>query len=367
MQENATRKGKLQLFVGAAPGVGKTYTMLKHANALNARGVDVVIGYVDVHDRPETAQQIMDLEVVPPIIINYSDRSFTEVDVDSILVRKPGVVVIDELAHTNAPGSCRRKRYEDVECLLENGIDVLTAVNVQHLETVAKEAETVIGHRIREVVPASFLKRADEVEVVDVTPETLRQRLRDGSIYPKEKIEHALQNFFTKSNLSALRELALREVAQDVEDRLQKSFDRQKIPGPVGAKESIMVCVNYMGRAPKLMVKAARMAERMKADLIVLTIVSKDNDDMTKKDEERLQALRALADEHHGRVVIEFLNDRPLGAVIVESAQCHNATLVVIGQPSRVRKWVGITRHNPVHYLLCNLKYTDLRVVGWKE
>ncbi len=367
MQESATRKGKLKLFVGAAPGVGKTYTMLKHANSLHARGVDVVIGYIDVHDRPETAQQIMDLEVLAPLEINFSGRNFAEVDVAGILARKPSVAVIDELAHTNAPGSVRRKRYEDVECLLDNGIDVLTAVNVQHLETVVKEAATVIGHRIREVVPASFLKRADEVEVVDVTPETLRQRLRDGSIYPKEKVEHALQNFFTKSNLSALRELALREVAQDVEDRLQKSFDRQKIPGPVGAKESIMVCVNYMGRAPKLILKAARMADRMKADLIVLTILSKDKDDMTKKDEERLETLRVLAEEHHGEVAIEFLNDRPLGAVIVDSAQRHNATLVVIGQPSRMRKWVGVTRQNPVRYLLRNLKYTDLRVVGWKE
>ena len=293
-----TEPGQLKVFIGAAPGVGKTYTMLREAVSLKERGVDVAIGYVDVHDRPETAAQINGLEILPRKTIRFRNRVFEEVNLEAIQQRDPDVVVIDELAHSNAPGSMFPKRYMDVEYLLDQGISVLTAVNVQHIEGIHEEAEEITRIRVRELIPEAFIKRADEVAVIDVTPETLRQRLRDGSIYPSDKIHQALQNFFRKSNLSGLRELALRVVAEDVDERLQRSFSRRKIPGPVGAKEVIMVCVSHYPRAVKLIQRGYRMAIRMKADLYVLGISKTSEDLLSDKEKTNLEKLRELAEEH---------------------------------------------------------------------
>ncbi|WP_274435225.1 universal stress protein [Alicyclobacillus sp. ALC3] len=359
--------GKLKIFVGAAPGVGKTYTMLREAQALKRQGTDVVIGYVDVHERPDTEAQLEGLEVLPRKQVHFHGRTFEEVDMDIIVRRKPDVVVIDELAHSNAPGSQFPKRYMDVEFILDQGIHVLTAVNVLHLENAHAEAERITGVKVREIIPEEFVKRADEVEVVDVTPETLRQRLRDGSIYSEDKVHQALNNFFRKSNLAPLRELALREVAEDVDERLQQSYDRRKIPGPVGARENILVCVSYLDRAQKLIEKANRVAVRMKAELIVLTITSRTPDLRTAKDEERIENLKKLAEQHNGRLIVEFLNDRKVAEVIIEVAERENVTQIFIGQPSRERKWQRVMKESPVRYLLRNLKYVDLRIVGWRD
>lgn len=358
--------GKLRLFIGAAPGVGKTYTMLRQASALRDRGIDVVIGYIELHGRPETAAQINDLPIMPRKQIRFQGRTFEEIDLEAILARKPQIVVIDELAHSNVPGSKHAKRYMDVEYILDHGINVMTAVNVQHLEDVTEEVEAITGIKVREILPHSFVKRAAEVEVIDVTPETLRQRLRDGSIYPTDKVEQALDNFFRKSNLSALRELALREVAEDVDERLQQSFDRRKIPGPVGAKETILVCVNYLERSEKLIQRGNRMAERMKADLLVLTIVEGPEAELSARAKEQLAILRQHSLAYDAEHIIEQRNDRKLGEVIIEVAERMNVTQVVIGQPKVRHKW-ALWRDHPVHYLLQRMKYVDLRIVGWKE
>lgn len=360
-------QGRLKLFIGAAPGVGKTFTMLREASGLKERGVDVVIGYIDAHGRQETLAQLRGLEVMPRRKIVFQDRAFEEVDVDGILARQPEAAVIDELAHSNVPGSDRPKRYMDVECLLDHGIDILTAVNIQHLEPVYREAEQITGVPVREVIPASFLRRADEVEVIDVTPETLRRRLRDGVIYPPDKVEQALNHFFRKSNLSALRELALRQVAEDVDQRLQESYDRRRIPGPVGARENVLACVNYVHRAEKLIVKAARMALRVKADLIVLTITNMPEGEWSAAERDRVRALEALAEKFHARFVVEAKNDRPIGAIIMEVAERYNVTQVVIGQPKRNRRFAQILSRSPTEYLLKHLRYIDLRIVGWRD
>ena len=215
--------GKLRLFIGAAPGVGKTYTMLREANALLQKGVDVVVAYVESHNRPETERQIGALEVIPCKQIEYKGRIFEEMDLDKVVERNPEVAVVDELAHSNVPGARHPKRYMDVEYLLNHGISVMTAVNVQHIEGIHTEVEEIVGIKVREVIPKSFVRRADEIEVIDVTPETLRQRLRDGEIYPYSKVGQAL-NHFKKKNLSALRESALREVADDVDERFCSVF-----------------------------------------------------------------------------------------------------------------------------------------------
>lgn len=362
----SSKVGKLRLFIGAAPGVGKTYTMLREANALRERGVDVVIGYIEFHGRPETAAQIKDLEMIPCLEIAFRGRIFQEIDVEAVIARRPDVVVVDELAHTNVPGSERAKRYLDVEHILDHGIDVLTAVNVQHIEGTHEDAKVITGVKVREVIPRSFVKRASEIEVIDVTPETLRQRLRDGSIYPPDKVNQALSNFFRLTNLSGLRELALREVADDVDERLQQSYDRSKIPGPVGAKETILVCANYLERSDKLVQKGSRMAERMKAELMVLTIIDGPENDLSEKDQTRIASLKSISQKYDAGHIVESRNDRKIGEVIMDVAQRLNITQIVIGQPKASQKWT-FWRDNPVKYLMQHMKYVDLRIVGWKE
>lgn len=357
--------GRLKVFVGAAPGVGKTYTMLREANAMRERGIDVVIGYVDVHGRPDTAAQLGGLEILPTLSVDYQGRVFQEVDLKRICERHPEVVVIDELAHSNAPGSMFPKRHMDVAYLLDHGISVLCAVNVQHIEGIHEEAAEVTGVRVRELIPAEFIRQAQEVEVIDVTPETLRQRLRDGSIYPMTDVDQALQHFFRKSNLSGLRELALRAVADDVDERLEKAYGRQKIPGPVGAKETIMVCVNYLPRALTLISRGYRMAERMKADFYVLYVVDSAEDLLSSKERERSEKLREMAVAHDAEWIVEARDDRKVGEVIMAVAERINVTQIVIGQSSRTRKRAWQLAQSPVRYLLRHTRYIDLRIVGW--
>ncbi len=358
--------GKLRIYIGAAPGVGKTYTMLREANVLSSRGIDVVIGFLDTHERSETTAQIGDLEIIPRKKIHYHHREFEEMDVDAILSRQPQVVVVDELAHSNVPGSRFAKRYMDVQYLLSHGIDVLCAVNVQHIETVAQEAQNIIGIRIREIIPKSFLQCAQEIQVIDVTPETLRQRLRDGSIYPKEKVEQALTHFFRKTNLSALRELALREVAENVDERLQMSFERTNIKGPVGARETILVCAGFLGRLERLLQIGKRVADRMKAELIVLTIIEAPKTDLTAKASAKFEEIAQMVHDYEAEHCVVVRNDRHVGEIILEIAMQYNATQIVVGQPNKNRSWL-IWKNNPVHYLLDHMKYFDLRIVGWKD
>src|SRR5262245_32182954 len=212
-------RARLRIYIGAAPGVGKTYEMLQEAHALRARGLDVVVGLVETYGRQETDAQVKDLEIVPRRRADYRGVTMAEMDVDAIIARRPQVVVVDELAHTNVPGSRHEKRYEDVLEILDADIHVMTAVNIQHIETLNDAVARLTGVRVRETVPDTFLDRADEVINVDVTVEELRSRLRQGKVYKPEKVEQALSNFFRKGNLSTLRELALRAVADEVGEK----------------------------------------------------------------------------------------------------------------------------------------------------
>ncbi len=216
-----TQRGRLKVYIGAAAGVGKTYRMLEEAHQLRDRGVDVVLGFVETHHRRETEEQLGDLEVVPRRKINYRDVELEEMDLDAIIARKPDVAIVDELAHTNVPGSQHEKRYQDVEEIVATGINVITALNIQHVESLNALMRRITGIDVRETVPDSFLARADQIVNIDVTVEALRERLREGKIYPRDQIEHALKNFFKPSNLASLRELALREVA--------RGLDRQRL------------------------------------------------------------------------------------------------------------------------------------------
>src|SRR5450631_3810919 len=241
--ERQQEPARLRVYIGAAPGVGKTYHMLNDALMKREQGEDVVIGLVESHGRKETAEQIRDLEIIPQRVIPYRGVELKEMDVDAILARHPNTVIVDELAHTNVPGSKNRKRYEDVLELLDAGINVMTAVNIQHLETLNDSVSRSADTQIRETIPDSFLKRADEVVNVDVTVEELRSRLKQGKIYAAEKIEQSLANFFRKGNLSMLRELALRTTAEEVGSRAaeyRRSQGLEQAPIP----EKVMVCLS---------------------------------------------------------------------------------------------------------------------------
>jgi two-component system sensor histidine kinase KdpD len=360
-------RGTLKIFIGAAPGVGKTVAMLRYAVQLQQQGIDVVVGYVETHGRSTTAAELQGLELIPPLAVSWQGRVFEEVDVAAILERRPEVVAIDELAHANVPGSRHAKRFMDVAEILDAGIDVLSTVNVQHLEGVHREAEAIIGRPVRELVPQALVNEA-HLEMVDITPEALLRRLRAGDLYPPGQSQVAEENFFRYHTLAALRELALRVVARDVDVHLQRLAERRSIPGPVGARENVLVCCDYLGRAERLVAAGARMALRMKADLIILTVVTESTDSGSAPvPNPKLTALEELAHRYQGRLVVEVKGTRRLGEVIWAAALEHNVTQVVMGQPRPGRRWRPWWHESPTNYLLRHMRDVDLRIVGWRD
>lgn len=265
-------KGTLKLFLGYAPGVGKTYSMLSEAIRRHSRGEDVVVGVVETHGRKGIAELAAQLETVPRQKIDYKGTVFEEMDIDGILRRHPHVVLVDELAHTNIPGARHRKRYEDVLKLLEAQIDVLSTVNIQHIESIAPTVRAITGVAVRETVPDWVLQIAEETVMVDLTPEALQNRMKRGDVYGREKVEQALKNFFRRGNLIALRELALRQVAEQVDRSLESYMDEKDIQETWPVKERIVVCISANPKAQYLVARAARMARRMDADLYAVHV-----------------------------------------------------------------------------------------------
>src|SRR6201997_4507885 len=255
-------RGRLKIFLGAAPGVGKTYEMLVQARRRKLEGVDAVIGVVETHGRVETDLLTKGIETVPKKRIPYKGRVLQEMDLDAILQRRPRLVLVDELAHDNAPGSRHPKRYLDAEELLAAGIDVYTTLNVQHIESLNDVVAKITHVRVRETVPDSILDRADDVEIVDLTPEDLLQRLKEGKVYFPEAAERAAQNYFVPGNLTALRELALRRTAQRVDDQMVSYMRAHAIPGPWAAGERVLVCVNEHPSCLGLVRYTRRLADR---------------------------------------------------------------------------------------------------------
>src|ERR1700674_4873200 len=273
-------KGSFKLFLGYAPGVGKTYSMLSEAIRRHGRGEDVAIGVVETHGRKGIAELAPQLETIPRRKIDYKGTLFEEMDIDGILNRRPQVVLVDELAHTNIPGSRHRKRYEDVLEIMDKKIDVLSTVNIQHIESIAPTVRAITGVAVRETVPDWVLQMADETVMVDLTPEALQNRMRRGDVYGKEKVEQALGNFFRRGNLIALRELALRQVAEQVDRSLSSYLDEKDIQENWVVRERIAVCISSNPRAQYLLARAARMARRMDAELYALHVdVEKNKND----------------------------------------------------------------------------------------
>jgi two-component system sensor histidine kinase KdpD len=327
---------RLRVYIGAAPGVGKTYTMLKDAHDMKRRGVDVAIGLVETYGRADTEAQVAGLEIIPRRRLPYKNVEIDEMDLDAILARKPELCLVDELAHTNAPGSRHDKRYQDVLGLLDAGISIMTAVNIQHLETLNDLVSRVTGVRVRETVPDTFLDRADEVINVDATVDELRTRLRQGKVYKPDKIEQALSNFFREGNLSTLRELALRAVADEVGEKAASYRQREGLePGLI--PERVMVCMSSSASAPRVIRAAARIASRLGARWYAVYVETPRElpSRIKAQDKEQLARNIALA-ESLGATVVRATADRPADGLIA-FAQREGITHVIFGQSARNR------------------------------
>ena len=360
--EKKPEAAKLRIYLGAAPGVGKTYDMINDAHRMRHQlGVDVVIGLVETHGRAETEARIRDLEIVPQRVIPYRGVNLKEMDVDAILARHPNTVVVDELAHTNVPGSKNRKRYEDVLELLEAGINVMTAVNIQHLETLNDAVNRSANTIIRETVPDNFFKRADEVVNVDVTVDELRSRLRQGKIYAAEKVEQSLANFFRKGNLNMLRELALRTTAEQVSNRAseyRRTQGLEQAPIP----EKVMVCLSTRPGTERLLRVGARVAGRLASNWYAV-YVTRPDDDKGHGDPEafqRLEEYERMARDLGAKVV--NLTDRNVSDALIRFAQQESISHVVFGQSARSR-WDILWRGSVLNRFLSEVRDVTVQVV----
>jgi two-component system, OmpR family, sensor histidine kinase KdpD len=353
--------GRLRIYLGAAPGVGKTYQMLEDAHLLKKQGVDVVIGLIESHGRSDTEAQIKDLEVIPRRTIPYRSVTLEEMDLGAILERHPNTCIVDELAHTNVPGSRNRKRHEDVLDLLDAGINVMTAINVQHIETLNDSVSRSANAVIRETVPDSLLKRADELVNVDVTVEELRSRLKQGKIYAAEKIEQSLANFFRKGNLNMLRELALRTTAEEVGSRAaeyRRSQGLEQAPLP----EKVMVCISSRPGTERLLRLGARIAGRLATNWYAVRIESPDEDESRADPEayQRIEDYQRLARDLGAHVVI--LKDKKIADALIQFAQRENISHVIFGQSARTRLDI-LLRGSVINRFLSEARDTTVQVV----
>lgn len=354
-------RARLRVYLGAAPGVGKTFQMLEDAHLLARQGVDIVIGVIEAHGRADTESLVGDLERVPLRQIPYRGTTLEEMNLDAVIARAPAIAVVDELAHTNAPGSKNEKRYQDVLDLLDAGISVITAVNVQHLETLNDAVERITGVRVRETVPDGFLRRADEVVNVDVSVDLLRTRLRQGKVYGVEKIEQALTNFFRKGNLSALRELALRQVAEDQAAKSHAYREREGLD-PVPIPEKVMVCMASRGSAKKLLRMGSRIAGRLASDWFAVYV------ETPREAPGRIQPadMAALAEnvafaERLGARVVKLRSAKVVDA-LVEFARKEGVTHVIFGQTARSR-WNLLLHGSIVNRFLNEVRDATVHVV----
>lgn len=360
------RVGKLRIFVGAAPGVGKTYEMLQTARARRRDGYDVVVGVVETHGRRETKVLMRGLEIIPRQVIEYKGQTLEEMDIDALIARKPQIALVDELAHTNAPGSRHPKRYLDVEELLSHGIDVYTTVNIQHIESLNDIVAQITRVRVRETVPDSVFDRADSVELVDLTPDDLIERLKDGKVYIPEQAERALEHFFSPANLTALRELALRRTAERVDEQLLTEMQARAIPGPWAAGDRLLVCVSEDPRSAGLVRYAKRMADRLRAPWTALSIETRRTHRLSEEERDRIADTLRLADRLGGEAITVPGSAWRVADDIVAYAQANNVTQIIIGKSERPR-WFEILNGSVVHDLLRRSGNIRVQVISGED
>lgn len=350
-QREDSPSGRLKIFVGAAPGVGKTYEMLQAARARVRDGDDVIVGVVETHGRKETEALLEGLEIVPRRQIDYRGQQLAEMDLETILARKPQIVLVDELAHTNAPGSRHPKRYLDVLELLEHGIGVYTTVNIQHIESLNDVVAQITRVRVRETVPDAVFDRADEVKLVDLPPGDLIQRLKEGKVYVPRQAERALEHFFSPANLTALRELALRRTAERVDDQLLSEMQARAIEGPWAVGERILVCVSEDVRAPNLVRYAKRLADRLHGPWTALHIDSARTLQLGEAERDRIADTLRLAHSLGGDAVTIPGGVRRIADEVVAYAHANNITQIVMGKSERPR-WFELLNGSVVHELV---------------
>jgi two-component system sensor histidine kinase KdpD len=370
MRAMPTDRGRLKVFLGMAAGVGKTYRMLQEGQAEAEAGRDVVIGYLEPHGRMETMAQMGGLEAVARRRVHYRERELEEMDLPAILERAPEVCLIDELAHTNAPGVEHEKRYEDVRDVLKAGIDVFSTVNVQHLESLNDQVTQLTGVRVRETIPDAVLAAADETVLLDITPEALIARLRDGKVYPPERVQDALGNFFKIENLSALRETALRQVAEGVElGRLVREVPQARgredrliaRPAPQVISERLLALVTPSPRSQRVVRRAWRSAQRLGAELDLL-VVRPPGATPSKEERERLEALRRLASVLGAHLLLEEADD--VAEAAIATARSRGTTYLLMGAPRPRGAWRRLTQPALPYRLLKGLPGVDLRIVA---
>jgi two-component system sensor histidine kinase KdpD len=365
-------RGKLKVYIGSAAGVGKTYRMLTEAHELRTRGVDVVVGFIETHARADTEAQIRDLEVVARKLVEYRGVTLSEMDVDAILARRPEVALVDELAHTNLPGSKHRKRWEDVLELLDSGINVISAVNVQHLESLNDVVQRTLGVSVRETVPDWVVARADQVINIDLSAEDLRQRLVDGKIYDQAKVATALENFFTEENLSTLRELALREVASSVDRTREYLVQREaealapSSAAPKTADRILVAMSSDMPRTASLLRKASRIAGRLNSDWYCVYVQTPEEraDKIDSSVQRRLVDNIQMA-QNLGAEVVK-LEGTDIAQAILHFAEQKGVSLLIAGQSTRSR-WYKLRHGSVVKRLVNNSEGLDVLVVSFTD
>jgi two-component system sensor histidine kinase KdpD len=360
LEEEKSKRGKLKIFFGMCAGVGKTYTMLETAQAEKLKGNDIIIGYVETHNRKETSELLEGFEIIPRKSYQYKSTTVHEMDLDAIIARKPGTVVVDELAHTNAPGSRHTKRFQDVLELLDNGINVFTTVNVQHLESRSDTVAQITGIIVRETIPDEIFENADEIEVIDLTPEELLQRLAEGKIYTPERSKEAIESFFRKGNITALREMALRIVADRVDRQLHEYMQLKRIKGPWKSGLHLLVAVSYTQQSAKLMRWAKNLSYTMGGDLQAVYVETSRKLSTTENTQlnKNINLARQLG------IKFRFVTSFDMVKAIVDFAQKENITHIIIGKP-RVRNLLTLLRlGNFVNKLIRYSGNIDVYILG---
>ncbi len=360
VQREEAKRGRLKIFLGYAPGVGKTYAMLNEARVLKKRGEDVVVGIVETHGRVETEELLKGLEVIPRWRVPYQNIVLEELDLDAILARRPTVVLVDELAHSNAPGSRHPKRYQDIEELLDNGIDVYTTLNVQHFESLNDVLEKITGIRMQETLPDTFLDRADEVQVVDIPLEELFERLKEGKVYIPKQAERAMQNFFQRGNLVALRELMLTHAAHKMDTELLNYMRAKAISGPWPVGERLMVCIAPSPYAKQLLRKGYQIAKDAHAEWYAVHVSTPALKEMSDKDKAYIAEALNLAGELGAKIAT--LSGTDVANEIVRFAREYNINHIVIGKPLH-SMLVGFFKGSPASRLLHTPSEFELHLI----
>ena len=358
--------GRLKIFVGAAPGVGKTYEMLQSAHAKLRAGADVVVGFVETHGRAETEALLRGLEVIPRKRLEYRGQMVEEMDLDAVIARHPQIALVDELAHTNVAGSRHPKRYLDVEELLSRGIDVYTAVNIQHIESLNDVVAQITHVRVRETVPDSVFDRADAIELIDLTPDDLIQRLKEGKVYVPKQAERALEHYFSPGNLTALRELALRRTADRVDEQLLTHMQANAIAGPWAAGERVLVCVSEDPRAAGLVRYAKRVADRVHAPWTAISIETQRSLQLSDEERDRLADTLRLAESLGAEALTIPGVGRRIAEDIISFAHANNVTQIIIGKSTRSR-WFEIVQGSVVHDLVRRAGNISVNVIAGDE